>query len=156
MLRPGGCGCRASWNQRRADSRSARQTAVLLVEKEPIVGGAGINTGTHTQQDTAGIRAGALGWDGARRLFGVDLSLRREATVGDFTCHERYVKSQERRKFENLLTQRGVVTIHGLASFVDPHTLSVAQLSGSRSLVCGEKILIATGSSPLRPSRVPF
>lgn len=128
---------------------------VLLVEKEPIVGGAGINTGTipsKTLRESALVLSGGR----ARRLFGVDLSLRREATVSDFTRHERYVKSQERQKFENLLTQRGVTTIHGLATFVDPHTLSVVEPGESRSLVYGEKILIATGSSPLRPPEFHF
>ncbi len=128
---------------------------VLLIEKEPIVGGAGINTGTipsKTLRESALVLSGGR----SRRLFGVDLSLRREATVGDFTRHERYVKSQERRKFESLLAQRGVTTLHGRASFVDPHTLSVVDLSGSQSLVRGEKILIATGSSPLRPKEFRF
>ncbi len=128
---------------------------VLLVEKESIVGGAGVNTGTipsKTLRESALVLSGGR----ARRLFGVDLSLRREATVSDFTRHERYVKSQERRKSECLLTQRGVTTMHGLASFVDPHTLSISELNGSQRLVRGEKILIATGSSPLRPQEFHF
>ena len=59
---------------------------VALVELEPQLGGAGINTGTlpsKTLRETALVLAG---WR-SRRLFGVDLSLQREATVGDFMGH---------------------------------------------------------------------
>ena len=45
-----------------------------------------------------------------------------------------------------------VETFHGAASFVDPHTVRV----GPDTLLRGEKILIATGSSPVRPAEFPF
>ena len=45
-----------------------------------------------------------------------------------------------------------VETFHGAASFVDPNTVRVAP----DTLLRGEKILIATGSSPLRPAEFPF
>ena len=59
---------------------------VALIEKEAIVGGAGVNTGTipsKTLRETALVLSGGR----SRRLFGVDLSLRREATIADFMCH---------------------------------------------------------------------
>ena len=70
---------------------------VLLIEKEPMVGGAGINTGTipsKTLRETALVLSGGR----SRRLFGVDLSLRREATIAEFMCHEKHVKTQERKR----------------------------------------------------------
>ena len=45
-----------------------------------------------------------------------------------------------------------VETFHGAASFVDPNTVRVAP----DTLLRGEKILIATGSSPVRPAEFPF
>ena len=45
-----------------------------------------------------------------------------------------------------------VETFHGAASFVDPHTVRI----GPVTLLRGEKILIATGSSPVRPAEFPF
>ena len=128
---------------------------VVLIEREAMVGGAGINTGTipsKTLRETALVLSGGR----SRRLFGVDLSLRREATVADFMCHEKQVKSKERKRSEGQLALQGVTTLHGEASFVDPHTIRVLSAGGMEAHVHGEKILIATGSSPLRPPEFHF
>lgn len=129
--------------------------SVLLIEKEAVVGGAGINTGTipsKTLRETALVLSGGR----SRQLFGVDLSLRREATISDFMRHEKHVKTQERQKSESELALNGVTTLQGHASFVDPHTIRVTAPNGEASNVYGEKILIATGSSPLRPAEFHF
>jgi NAD(P) transhydrogenase len=128
---------------------------VALIEKEAVVGGAGINTGTipsKTLRETALVLSGGR----SRRLFGVDLSLRREATISDFMCHERQVKAQERKRSESKLALRGVTTIHGSASFVDPYTVKIVSTLGEETRFRGDKILIATGSSPLRPPEFHF
>src|SRR6185295_18894432 len=60
---------------------------VCIIEKGHDVGGAVANTGTLPSKT---LRETALALSGfkARRLYGVDLSLRREATLGDFMYHE--------------------------------------------------------------------
>jgi NAD(P) transhydrogenase len=82
----------------------------------------------------------------------VDLSLRREATVADFMGHQANVAAHERLTREGQLRTNKVETFHGAATFVDPHTVRVAP----DTLLRGEKILIATGSSPVRPAEFPF
>ena len=130
---------------------------VLLIEKEPMVGGAGINTGTipsKTLRETALVLSGGR----SRRLFGVDLSLRREATIAEFMCHEKHVKTQERKRSECELARRGVTTLRGQASFVDAHTIRLIGPTGDEKQICGEKILIATGSgrAPDHPFLTPI
>src|SRR5437660_1029918 len=124
---------------------------VALIERLRDVGGAGINTGTIPSKT---LRETALALSGlrSRKLFGVDLSLRREATVADFMRHKEHVATQERRHREEQLRTNKVETFHGAASFVDPNTVRVAPDTFLR----GEKILIATGSSPVRPPEFPF
>ena len=124
---------------------------VALVEKLREVGGAGINTGTLPSKT---LRETALALSGlrSRKLFGVDLSLRREATVADFMRHMTNVAAQNRRRREEQMRTFNVATFHGAASFVDPHTVRIAP----DTLLHGEKILIATGSSPVRPAEFPF
>ena len=124
---------------------------VALVEKRHDVGGAGINTGTIPSKT---LRETALALSGvrSRKLFGVDLSLRREATIADFMRHEKHVAAHERRRREEQMRTYNVETFHGAASFVDPNTVRVAP----DTLLRGERILIATGSSPLRPAEFPF
>ena len=124
---------------------------VALVEKLHEIGGAGINTGTIPSKT---LRETALALSGvrSRKLFGVDLSLRREATVADFMRHQENVVAHERRRREEQMRTYNVETFHGAATFVDPNTVRVAPAT----LLRGEKILIATGSSPVRPAEFPF
>src|SRR5438270_8717167 len=124
---------------------------VALVEKLREVGGAGINTGTIPSKT---LRETSLALSGlrSRKLYGVDLSLRREATVADFMRHKENVAAHERGHREEQLRTHEVEMFHGSASFVDPHTVRVTP----DTLLRGEKILIATGSSPVRPAEFPF
>jgi NAD(P) transhydrogenase len=143
---------------------------VAMVEKSPLVGGASTNTGTLPSKT---LRETALAISGlrARDLYGVDLSLRREATIADFMFHERRVTANERKRVERNLARYGVVLYRGTASFIDPYTLRVApQAAGETAgtghandsdgsgevLLRGERLLIATGSSPVQPPGFPF
>ena len=124
---------------------------VALVEKLREVGGAGINTGTIPSKT---LRETALALSGmrSRKLFGVDLSLRREATVADFMRHQGNVAAHERGRREEQMRTYNVERFQGAATFVDPNTVRVAP----DTLLRGERILIATGSSPVRPAEFPF
>src|SRR6187431_2215063 len=128
---------------------------VALVEQSAQVGGAGINTGTIPSKTLRETALMLSGWR-SRQLHGVDLSLRREATIADFMRHEKHVTSSERGRVEARLELRGVIRLPGAASFVDAHTIKVTGPGGAEQLVHGDKILIATGSSPLRPPEFPF
>src|SRR5688572_20978206 len=128
---------------------------VALVEQASAVGGAGINTGTIPSKTLRETSLMLSGWR-SRRLFGVDLSLRREATVSDFTRHEQHVTATERKQAESRLALRGVTRISGTARFVDTHTVRVRQDGQAEAVIRGDKILIATGSSPLHPPEFPF
>jgi NAD(P) transhydrogenase len=124
---------------------------VALVEKRGSLGGAGINTGTIPSKTLRETALALSGWR-TRKLFGVDLSLRREATVADFMGHKDDVVAHERRLWEGRLRVGHVEKFQGAACFVDPHTVLV----GTETLLRGERILIATGSSPMRPAEFPF
>jgi NAD(P) transhydrogenase len=127
---------------------------VAIVEKEAQVGGAVANTGTLPSKTLRETALALSGWK-ARRLHGVDLSLRREATVADLMHHEKQVAAQERQRILQYLSNAGVVLHHGSASFLDSHTLRVTSPAGERVLRA-EKVLIATGSAPQRPPEFSF
>jgi NAD(P) transhydrogenase len=143
-----------------AGEKGAAQAAyfgkrVALVEREPFVGGAGVNTGTlpsKTLRETALILSGFR----ARGLYGVDLSLRRQATVQDFLHRERRVVDAERERVTTNLARHGVTVYRGVGSFVDPHVVKVAPRGSAPVFLRGEVILIATGSSPRRPAELPY
>jgi NAD(P) transhydrogenase len=150
-----------------------------IIERSPLVGGASANTGTLPSKT---LRESALAISGlkARDLYGVDLSLRREATVAEFMYHERRVTANERKRIERGLSRHGVVLYHGTASFLDPHTIRVVAEAELRDAghghshdvghhhghhqaprhheihLRGETVLIATGSSPVHPPAFCF
>jgi NAD(P) transhydrogenase len=123
---------------------------VALIDNHTELGGAGTNTGTVPSKT---LRETALALSGmrSRELYGVDLSLRREASVSDFMRHERSVKAG----FNTDLAQRMVAcqaaVFCGAAAFEDAHTICV-----DHKRLRGEHVLVATGSAPARPAGFPF
>src|SRR3954454_24109407 len=97
-----------------AATAAALGKRVALIEKSAVVGGASANTGTLPSKT---LRETALAISGlrARDLYGVDLSLRREATVADFMFHERHVCASERQRVRRGLDLRGIMLYHGAA-----------------------------------------
>ncbi len=127
---------------------------VALIEKERVLGGAMVNTGTLPSKT---LRETALALSGLRQrgLFGVDMTLQREATVGDFLHRLGIVVKEECARMVANLEQHKVTCIHGTARFVDAHTIAITSKDGERT-IGAENVLIATGSAPNRPSAFPF
>ncbi|HEX8697920.1 MAG TPA: Si-specific NAD(P)(+) transhydrogenase [Myxococcaceae bacterium] len=127
----------------------------VVVEREPVLGGTAANTGTlpsKTLRETALYLSGYR----ARGLYGVDTTLRREATVSDFLYRERRVKENERLRITQNLQRHGIEVIQGTASLADAHTVLVRREGAPERRLTAKHILIATGSSPFRPPLYPF
>ena len=129
--------------------------SVALIEKAATIGGAGINTGTIPSKTLRETALALSGWR-SRKLFGVDLSLRREATIAEFMHHQLHVTGDERKRVQSRLHATKAETIIGSASFVDPHTLRISNPGHEPREIRGKHILIASGSSPLRPPEFAF
>jgi NAD(P) transhydrogenase len=143
-----------------AGEKGAAQAAyfgksVALIEKEPVVGGAAANTGTlpsKTLRETALFLSGFRNRD----LSGVNLSFKHEVTIRDFLVHEQHVTRDERIRILDNLSRHKVALYAGQASFVDPHTILVRTQDGRETRLQADVILIAVGSSPVRPKIYPF
>ena len=129
--------------------------SVVLVDRHRKIGGAGINTGTVPSKT---LRETALALSGlkSRKLYGVDLSLRREVTVADFLGHEEHVKEAFHASVRQSLQVLKATIYCGTCTFLDAHTIQVnlgsedrkkdSSALGEEIQLRGEKILIATGS----------
>jgi NAD(P) transhydrogenase len=138
---------------------------VALIDCHRDIGGAGINTGTVPSKT---LRETALAFSGlnARKLYGVDLSLRREVTVADFLKHEENVKDAFHSSIEQRLKSNKADLYWGTCNLIDAQTVNVrlapegqgkdASAPAEEIQLHGERILIATGSSPVRPELFPF
>ena len=94
------------------------------------LGERGINTGTVPSKT---LRETALALSGlkSRKLYGVDLSLRRTVTISDFLGHEQNIRSIFNTSLSKRLEAQHADVFYGTASFVDPHTISVQPASDS-------------------------
>jgi len=143
-----------------AGEKGAAQAAyfgkkVALIERSRHLGGAGINTGTVPSKT---LRETALYFSGLRQrgLYGIDYSLKEGLTVGDFMYRKQMVIESEWGIIQRNLERHHIEVVWGEASLKDTHTVQVKAPDGTLNDLTTDTILIATGSSPFRPSDVPF
>ena len=143
-----------------AGEKGAAQAAffgkrVALVERMPWFGGAAVNTGTVPSKT---LRETALYFSGLRQrgLYGIDYSLRAGLTVGDFLRHTEAVIADLRQEIAENLARHKVTIVRGEGRFADARTIEVVAADGGITTLTAPVILIATGSSPVRPAEIPF
>jgi NAD(P) transhydrogenase len=142
-----------------AGQRAAIQSAKLgrrvgIVERQAALGGVSANTGTIPSKT---LRAAIVDLTGLaqRSVYGDAYRVKEEVSVDDLTSRVRHVVEHERALVADQLRRNHVELLHGHASFVDPHTLVLASLEGTRR-VSAAQIVIAVGSRPARPAGVDF
>ena len=143
-----------------AGEKGAAQAAyfgkkVAIIEKQQHPGGAAANTGTlpsKTRRETSLTLSGFR----KRNLYGVDISLQREATVQDFMYHAQSVTDKERNRINNNIDRHKIDMYQGTASLFDKNTVKILNNEGKEIFLAGEVILIATGSRPRKPNMYPF
>src|SRR5580765_4493159 len=139
-----------------AGEKGAAQAAyfgkrVALIEREPIFGGACVNTGTIPSKT---LRESALhlsGFDVRGYGDAVDVNRRSEVSVHAFMHRKDVVVEREWERIDWNLRRHEIERFRGTARFRSANEIEVGD-----QVLQGEKILIATGSSPYRPSNVPF
>ena len=127
---------------------------VTLVERQPFLGGACVNTGTlpsKTLRETCLHLSGfkQRGIDGAS-AFDIR-SLSPERLMERATA----VSLAERERMHANLVRHDVEVIHGDARFISPNAIEVTGPDGTH-VVEGDKFLVATGSVPHRPPGIDF
>src|SRR5580658_8026139 len=135
-----------------ATTAAAFGKTVAVIDNHHELGGAGANTGTVPSKT---LRETALALSGmrSRNLYGVDLSLRREATVADLMYHERAVKTALNESLAARMRDTVTTVIEGTAEFESPHVVRVRPPAAGipELLLRGVHFLIAIGSVPVRP-----
>jgi NAD(P) transhydrogenase len=128
---------------------------VGVVERRHMMGGVCINTGTIPSKT---LREAVLYLTGLnqRELYGQSYRVKDEITVGDLGMRTQHVIGREVHVVRSQLARNHVTVIPGTGRFLDPHTLGVTDGTGHETKVTAEKIVIATGTRPARPSSVEF
>ncbi len=128
---------------------------VAVIERDPLPGGACIHTGTipsKTLRETAVYLAGFK----QRSLYGVSVNLKRDIGVTELMYRKKVVIQNESTKVAARFRRNGVETIAGFASFQAPNRIGVLRHDGPPLTLEAERIVIATGSHPVRPPAIPF
>lgn len=137
--------------QKAALQAAKRGKKVAVIERESVVGGACVSTGTlpsKTLRETVHYLAGM----NARKLGPGDHVLsRRTITFAELLRRKTSVINHEIAIIKGQLDRNGVEVISGEARFVDEHTIEVNQRDGAVSRHTAESIIIATGSRPRMP-----
>jgi NAD(P) transhydrogenase len=128
---------------------------VAIVERRHMVGGVCINTGTIPSKT---LREAVLYLTGLnqREMYGQSYRLKEDITVGDLAARTQHVVGREIDVIRSQLARNRVRLLTGTARFQDKNTVVLDDESGHLSTVTAEKIIIATGTRPARPSTVDF
>jgi NAD(P) transhydrogenase len=144
-----------------AGEKGAAQAAyfghkVALVEQTAEVGGACVHTGTLPSKT---LREAALYVTGfqKRELYGMKLAVDRDTSLRALMGRLRHVTESQVAQISRNLDRHHILTLRGRAELVGPNEVVVRDPAGAivRRL-SARFLLIATGSSPLRPAGVPF
>jgi NAD(P) transhydrogenase len=142
-----------------AGQRAAIQGAktgkrVALIEKREVIGGVCINTGTIPSKT---MREAVLHLSGYnyQHIYGVSYRVKEKITMADLAFRVQHVIKTEIDVTQAQLARNGIEVITGMASFKDPHTITVTNSRGSNDIT-GEMCVIATGTKPAASARVPI
>ncbi|HYM62470.1 MAG TPA: Si-specific NAD(P)(+) transhydrogenase [Thermoanaerobaculia bacterium] len=143
-----------------AGEKGAAQAAwfgkrVAMIEREPVLGGACVNTGTIPSKT---LRESALHLSGFRQRgfsSAVDVSFKRNITIADFMYRRHLVVEKEWHRIDENLRRHDIDRYQGDARLLSANDVAVRNAVGEEHLR-GEIILLATGSGPYRPDHVPF
>jgi NAD(P) transhydrogenase len=127
---------------------------VTLVERNHVLGGACINTGTIPSKAVRETVLHLIGF-GQGRPHGQGHAVVPDVTMEDLTHRCQNIIRTEREVIHGHLARNGVEMAWGEARFEDAHTLRIMRPHGSEVLRA-EHIVIATGTAPARPASIPF
>ena len=127
---------------------------VCIIEKQNVLGGAAINTGTIPSK---ALREAVLHLTGVGRrgLFGELSRVKRDITVSDLIYVSQQVIHHELAIIRDHFDRNGVELIWGAARFDDENVLYIDR-PNDFEVISAEFIVIATGTRPARPASVPF
>ncbi|MGB2626353.1 MAG: Si-specific NAD(P)(+) transhydrogenase [Candidatus Acidiferrum sp.] len=141
-------GQRAAIQAAKAGKRAA------VVEKQSMVGGVCINTGTIPSKT---MREAVLHLSGFydQAFYGANYHPKESITMSDLFFRVNRVIENEAAVLQDQLRRNGIDLYHGTGAFTDPHHIRVENTTGYSELEA-EFIVIATGTKPATNPKVPI
>lgn len=144
-----------------AGQRAAVQAAklgkrVLLAEKQTVVGGVCLNTGTIPSKT---LRAATMHFSGynERSIYGSSYKVKQEVTMADLLGRADHVRQLGIDVTRHQMQRNGIQIVAAAASFLDPHRISLAPCAGGPpSEVSAANVVIAVGTTTTRDPDIAF
>lgn len=129
--------------------------SVIVIERDPYPGGASLNSGTIPSKS---LREAILDLtDFYERSFYGKKDVVREVSINDLNYRLHKVLEEQRKNLLKQFEKNNIKLIQGAAEFEGEQTLLVKDPSGKvLHRVKGDYFLIAVGSKPRNPLKVPF
>lgn len=128
--------------------------SVAIIEKNPVVGGVQVNTGTIPSKS---LREAVITLTGAdkRKVLGASYRPKRDITVADLAGFSQQIIRHEWELIGSQFEKNDVDLLWGAAKFVGPNEVEVATKDGPERYTA-DKFLVAVGTRPAKPDHIPF
>ena len=129
--------------------------SVIIVEKDPVPGGASLNSGTIPSKS---LREAIIDLTGfyERSFYGQNRMMR-EVSINDLNFRLHKVLDEQANMLNRQFEKNKIRLLHGMARFEDQNHLVILDEGNHASFrVRADYVLIATGSKPRNPIHVPF
>lgn len=127
---------------------------VAIIEKQPVLGGAQVNTGTIPSKT---LREAVVQLTGSSRrgLFGESYRVKKTITIADLMAASQNVIRFEWDLIRDQFERNHIDLIWGAAHFEGPNLLQI-QRDGDSEMITADKFLVCVGTKPARPASIPF
>ena len=129
--------------------------SVLLVEKNQIVGGVSVHTGTLPSKTLRETVLFLSGWR-QREIYGRSYKVKENITAADLKQRLTSTLTHEIEVIQHQLSRNNVDIAYGHARFTGEHSISVEDHEGALHPFTATNFVICVGTKTRRPENVPF
>jgi NAD(P) transhydrogenase len=129
--------------------------SALLIEKDSMVGGVTVHTGTIPSKTLRETVLFLSGWR-QRGIYGRSYKVKDNITTEDLTQRLQSTITHEVEIIQHQLMRNNVEILHGHARFKNEHTVIVEDSEGTMTEYSADNFLICVGTKTRRPENIPF
>lgn len=128
--------------------------SVAIIEKNNVLGGAQINTGTIPSK---ALREAVLHLTGKRKrgFYGESYRVKKNITIADLVAVSQRVIRNEWEVIRDQFERNDIDLLWGTAHFEGPNLIQIVH-DESTQMLTGDKFLLGVGTRPAKPATVPF
>ena len=141
--------------QKAAIAAAKLERRVAIVERQDMMGGVCLNTGTIPSKTLREAVLYLTGLD-QREMYGQSYRVKDEITIADLAARTQHVVGREVEVVRSQLTRNRIAILTGTARFTDANAVEIDDGHGRLRKVSARHIVIATGTRPARPASVAF